>query len=59
MTKKQHYKFVFIMAIIATLALTLSAILNGLILHAIGVGSLGLVAAVSQLMLLEAEAQDD
>ena len=59
MTKKQHYKFVFVMAIMATLALALDAIINGLILHAIGVGSLGLVTAVSQLILLETEAQDD
>jgi hypothetical protein len=59
MTNKQLYKFVFVMTIITTLALSFSATINGLILQAIGVFSLGVVTAVSQLMLLETEAQDD
>jgi len=55
MTKKQEYKFVFIMAIIATVALAVDAIIHGLIFHAIGVSSLGLVTAISLQTLLETE----
>lgn len=59
MTKQQLHRFAFVGAIIATVALALDAIINGLILHAIGVSSLGIVTAVSQLVILEYEAQND
>lgn len=59
MTKKQLYKFVFFMISIATLLSTFYAIKNGLILHATGVFSIGVVAAASQIMLLETEKKDD
>jgi hypothetical protein len=57
MTRQQLHRFAFVGAIVATLALSFSAIIEGLILHAIGVSSLGIVAAVSQLIILEYEAQ--
>jgi hypothetical protein len=47
------------MAVIATLLSTFYAIKNGLILHATGVFSIGIVAAASQIMLLETEKKDD
>jgi hypothetical protein len=59
MTNKQVYKFIFVMAVIATLLSTFYAIKNGLILHATGVFSIGVVAAASQIMLLETEKKDD
>ena len=59
MTNKQVYKFIFVMAVIATLLSTFYAIKNGLILNATGVFSIGVVAAASQIMLLETEKKDD
>jgi len=59
MTKEKLYELTFLGVIIATVSLVLNAILNGQVLTAISVGCLGIVAAVSQIILLKAEEQDE